>query len=69
VRNTPTRDDHPAAIRQVPWNADLVSEQLVWPPGREQDPGYDGPWVSELDIPARDVPAQADEFLFCWSSL
>lgn len=50
-----------AAIRQVPWEPDLVGETLVWPAGREQDPDYEGPWVSELDISTRDALAQADD--------
>jgi hypothetical protein len=50
-----------AAIQQVPWNPDLVTDNLVWPAGREQDPDYDGPWVSELNTSARDVLAQAGD--------
>lgn len=48
-----------AAIQQVPWHLDLLTDSLVWPAGREQDPDYDGPWVSELDTSARDVLAEA----------
>jgi hypothetical protein len=50
-----------AAIQQVPWNPDLVTDSRVWPAGREQDPDYDGPWVSELNTSARDVLAQAGD--------
>ncbi|QKV79748.1 hypothetical protein [Amycolatopsis sp. Hca4] len=50
-----------AAVRQVPWSADLVDDRLVWPVGVEQDPEYDGPWVSELNTSARDVLAGAGD--------
>jgi hypothetical protein len=48
-----------AAIQQVPWSLDLVSERLVWPAEGEPDPDHEGPWVSELNTSARDVLAQA----------
>ncbi|MEU4522602.1 hypothetical protein AB0F52_28300 [Amycolatopsis sp. NPDC024027] len=54
-----------AAIQQVPWNPDLVADSLVWPAGREQDPDYDGPWVSELNTSTRDVLAQARRCASC----
>ncbi|MEV6825288.1 hypothetical protein [Amycolatopsis sp. NPDC051102] len=50
-----------AAIQQVPWRADLVSDTLVWPAGAEQDTEYDGPWVSELPASTCDVLAQAGD--------
>jgi hypothetical protein len=50
-----------AAIQQVPWNPDLVDDSLVWPAGREQDPDYDGPWVSGLNTSTRDALAQAGD--------
>ncbi|WP_166640930.1 hypothetical protein [Amycolatopsis sp. SID8362] len=50
-----------AAIQQVPWNSDLVTDRLAWPAGREQDPDYEGPWVSELSTSVRDVLARAGD--------
>jgi hypothetical protein len=50
-----------AAIRQVPWSPDLVRERLVWPAGGEQDLDHEGPWVTELNSSARDVPARAGD--------
>ncbi|ADD43381.1 hypothetical protein [Stackebrandtia nassauensis] len=57
-----------AAIRQVPWSADLVAETMVWPttpmpgpdgPAAEDDPWATGPWVSRLDPAVRDTLADA----------
>ncbi|TDC77945.1 hypothetical protein E1193_21585 [Micromonospora sp. KC606] len=42
----------------VPWNADLVGERLVWPDGAGEDPDYEGPWVVVLSEPARDALAE-----------
>src|SRR5690349_9214251 len=50
-----------AAIRQVPWSPDLVDDRLVWPAGGEEDPDFEGPWVTELDTSVRDALAQADD--------
>jgi hypothetical protein len=50
-----------AAIEQVPWRPDLVSQQLVWPAGGEQDLDHEGPWVTELTASARDVLARAGD--------
>lgn len=55
-----------AAIRQMPWNVDLVDETMVWPttpppgsegPTDEDDPWASGPWVSRLDPAVRDTLA------------
>jgi hypothetical protein len=59
-----------AAVRQVPWDVDLVGEAPVWPttpvPGPddvpdEDDPWTTGPWVVELDDEVRDVLAGVPE--------
>lgn len=48
----------------VPWSADLVDDQLVWPAGVAEDPGYEGPWVVVLADRARDAIAGiADEHI------
>ncbi|GIE01244.1 hypothetical protein Adu01nite_25940 [Paractinoplanes durhamensis] len=39
------------------WSVDLVDERLIWPEGGEQDMEHEGPWVSVLDDPSRDVLA------------
>ncbi|MEU6868365.1 hypothetical protein ABZ924_34900 [Streptomyces sp. NPDC046876] len=55
-----------AAVRQVEWRVDLVEETTVWPtspapgpdgPADDDDPWVTGPWVSELQLPARDTLA------------
>ncbi|MBV2152376.1 hypothetical protein [Kitasatospora sp. SUK 42] len=62
-----------AAIRDEPWQVDLVVETPVWPttpepgPGRtdgpadEDDPWTTGPWVTELDDATRDTLAQVPD--------
>ena len=55
-----------AAVRQVPWQVDLVEEKYLWPtcpkPGPddlddEDNPWMSGPWVSELSPLVRDTLA------------
>ncbi|MFD0279372.1 hypothetical protein ACFVHB_36515 [Kitasatospora sp. NPDC127111] len=55
-----------AAVRDVPWQVDLVRETYVWPtspaPGPdgledEDDPWVTGPWVSQLPPEVRDTLA------------
>ncbi|ONI79716.1 hypothetical protein ALI144C_23445 [Actinosynnema sp. ALI-1.44] len=54
-----------AAIRQVPWEVNLVGSAVVWPttppgpqgPEDEDDPWATGPWVMELDDAVRDTLA------------
>ncbi|MEU2632453.1 hypothetical protein [Kitasatospora sp. NPDC007106] len=55
-----------AAVREVPWEVDLVGEAPVWPPGPapaagtvvdDDDPWGTGPWVAELGDAARDTLA------------
>lgn len=58
-----------AAIRDEPWQVDLVVETPVWPttpepgphrpdgPADEDDPWTTGPWVTELDDATRDTLA------------
>ncbi|MBP0453034.1 hypothetical protein J5Y04_26325 [Kitasatospora sp. RG8] len=59
-----------AAIREVPWQVDLVEETYVWPtsppPGpdgveNEDDPWMTGPWVSQLPPQVRDTLAGAHD--------
>lgn len=55
-----------AAIKQVPWRADLAADETVWPttpppgpagPEDEDDPWATGPWVTELNAAVRDTLA------------
>jgi hypothetical protein len=55
-----------AAVRGVPWQADLVEEATIWPaspspgpegPADEDDPWATGPWVMELRADVRDTLA------------
>jgi hypothetical protein len=56
-----------AAIRQVPWEVDLVDDTPVWPtcplpgpddPASEDNPWMTGPWVTELRPEVRDTLAE-----------
>ncbi|MEU8016633.1 hypothetical protein AB0B74_11795 [Micromonospora parva] len=42
----------------VPWDADLTGERLMWPAAAGQDLEYEGPWVVVLSERARDALAQ-----------
>ncbi|MBG6100180.1 hypothetical protein ACLQ3D_32745 [Micromonospora vinacea] len=42
----------------VPWDADLIGERLIWPEGVREDREYEGPWVVVLSEGARDALAE-----------
>lgn len=44
-----------AAVDRVPWHAELVRNDLIWP----AEPDGEGPWVTELSAAARDTLAGA----------
>ena len=39
----------------APWTANLVEDELVWPPDAGEDEEYEGPWVVVLGNRARDA--------------
>ncbi|MFB6395622.1 hypothetical protein [Polymorphospora lycopeni] len=63
-----------ALMREVPWTTDVVGDELVWPapdaaPRNAEEaramppdaPWVTGPWLFELDEPARDTLAELDD--------